>query len=43
MERNVSEVFAEQGAGCRRRALAELYAEDCALYDADGTASVGGQ
>ena len=36
MERNVSEVFGEQDPGQRRRAIAELYAEDCALYDADG-------
>jgi len=36
MERNVSEVFDERDPGRRRRAFAELYAEDCALYDADG-------
>ena len=35
MERNVSEVFDERDPGRRRRAIAELYAEDCALYDAD--------
>ena len=28
MERNVSEVFGEQDPGQRRRAIAELYAED---------------
>lgn len=36
MERNVAEVFGERDPGRRRRAIAELYAEDCALYDADG-------
>ena len=36
MERNVSEVFGEPDPGRRRRAIAELYAEDCAFYDADG-------
>jgi hypothetical protein len=36
MERNVSEVFGERDPGRRRRAIAELYAEDCAFYDADG-------
>ena len=36
MERNVSEVFGERDSGRRRRAIAELYAEDCAFYDADG-------
>jgi hypothetical protein len=36
MERNVSEVFGERDAGRRKRAIAELYAEDCALYDAEG-------
>lgn len=36
MERNVSEVFDERDPGRRGRAIAELYAEDCALYDADG-------
>ncbi|HXO10613.1 MAG TPA: hypothetical protein VN880_21400, partial [Solirubrobacteraceae bacterium] len=40
MERNVSEVFGERDPGRRRRAIAELYAEDCAFYDADGE-SVG--
>jgi hypothetical protein len=40
MERNVSEVFGERDPGRRRRVIAELYAEDCALYDADGE-SVG--
>ena len=36
MERNVSEVFGEPDAGRRRRAIAELYTEDCAFYDGDG-------
>jgi SnoaL-like domain len=36
MERNVSEVFGERDPGRRARAIAELYAEDCAFYDADG-------
>jgi len=36
MERNVSEVFGERDAGRRRRAIAQLYADDCAFYDADG-------
>jgi hypothetical protein len=36
MERNVSEVFGERDAGRRRRAIAELYAEDCAFCDGDG-------
>ena len=36
MERNVSEVFGERDPGRRGRAIAELYAEDCALYDAKG-------
>ena len=36
MERNVSEVFSERDPGRRRRAIAELYAEDCAFYDAEG-------
>jgi hypothetical protein len=36
MERNVSEVFGEPDPGRRRRAIGELYAEDCAFYDADG-------
>jgi hypothetical protein len=40
MERNVSEVFGERDPGRRRRAIAELFAEDCAFYDADGE-SVG--
>jgi hypothetical protein len=40
MERNVSEVFGERDPGRRGRAIAELYAEDCALYDAEG-ASIG--
>jgi hypothetical protein len=42
MERNVSEVFGERDPGRRGRAIAELYAEDCALYDAEG-ASIGHQ
>ena len=36
MERNVSEVFGERDPGRRSRAIAELYAEDCAFYEADG-------
>ena len=36
MERNVVEVFGERDAGRRSRALAELYVEDCAMYDAEG-------
>jgi hypothetical protein len=36
MERNASEVFAERDPGRRRRTIAELYAEDCAFYEADG-------
>ncbi|HEY1516659.1 MAG TPA: nuclear transport factor 2 family protein [Solirubrobacteraceae bacterium] len=40
MERNVSEVFGERDPGRRRRAIAELYAEDCASYDESGE-SVG--
>lgn len=36
MERNVSEVFGERDPGRRSRAVAQLYAEDCAFYDADG-------
>jgi hypothetical protein len=36
MERNVSEVFGERDPGRRGRAIAELYAADCALYDAEG-------
>jgi hypothetical protein len=36
MERNVSEVFGERDPGRRSRAIAELYAEDCALYDTEG-------
>jgi hypothetical protein len=36
MERNVSDVFGERDPGRRRDAIAELYAEDCAFYDADG-------
>ena len=36
MERNVSEVFGEPDPDRRGRVIAELYAEDCALYDADG-------
>jgi hypothetical protein len=35
MERNVAEVFGEPDPGRRRRAIAELYAEDCAFYDAE--------
>ena len=40
MERNVSEVFGERDPARRRRAIAELYAEDCATYDENGE-SVG--
>jgi hypothetical protein len=40
MERNVSEVFGERDAGRRRRTIAELYADDCAYYDAEG-ANIG--
>jgi hypothetical protein len=36
MERNVSEVFGERDPGRRERAIAELYAGDCAFYDAEG-------
>src|SRR5260370_17078478 len=36
MERNVSEVFGERDPGRRGHAIAELYDEDCALYDAEG-------
>jgi hypothetical protein len=38
MERNVSEVFGERDPDRRRRAIAELYADDCAPYDAGGEA-----
>jgi hypothetical protein len=40
MERNVSEVFGERDPSRRRAAIAELYADDCAIYDAEGE-SVG--
>ena len=40
MERNVSEVFGERDPGRRGRAIAELYAEDCAYHDTEGE-SVG--
>jgi hypothetical protein len=36
MERNVSEVFGERDPGRRRRAISELYADDCAMYAAEG-------
>src|SRR5271169_2004159 len=36
MERNVSEVFGERDPDRRKRVIADLYAPDCALYDADG-------
>ena len=36
MERNVSEVFGERDPDRRKQAIAHLYADDCALYDADG-------
>jgi len=35
MERNAFEVFGEPDPGRRQRAIAELYAEDCAFYEAD--------
>ena len=37
MERNVLEVFGERDAVRRERALADLYVDDCAFYEADGT------
>ena len=40
MERNVSEVFGERDPGRRQHAVSELYADDCAMYAADGE-SVG--
>jgi SnoaL-like domain len=40
MERNVTEVFGERDTGRRARAIAELFAEDCAYYDPEGE-SVG--
>jgi hypothetical protein len=36
MEQNVCEVFSERDPARRRRAIAHLYTEDCASYDADG-------
>jgi hypothetical protein len=36
MERNVSEVFGERDPGRRRRAISALYADDCAMYAAEG-------
>jgi hypothetical protein len=36
MERNVSEVFGEQDSDRRARAIADLYVDDCAFYDAEG-------
>jgi hypothetical protein len=36
LERNLFEVFGEPDSGRRTRAIAELYAEDCAFYDAEG-------
>jgi hypothetical protein len=36
MERNLSEVFGEREPSRRRAAIAELYADDCAMYDAEG-------
>jgi hypothetical protein len=38
MERNVSEVFGNRDSERRARAIAELYVDDCALYDAEGEA-----
>jgi hypothetical protein len=35
MERNVSEVFGERDPSRRRAAIAELYADDCAMYDTE--------
>ena len=40
MERNLFEVFGEQDSDRRARAIADLYVDDCAFYDAEG-ASVG--
>ena len=40
LERNVSEVFGERDSGRRKHAVSELYADDCAMYAADGE-SVG--
>jgi hypothetical protein len=40
MERNVSEVFGERDPSRRRAAIAELYTDDCAMYDTEGE-SVG--
>jgi hypothetical protein len=39
LERNVSEVFGEPDLDRRRRAIEELYTEDCAFYDAEGEAT----
>src|SRR5580704_1080227 len=36
MERNLFEVFAERDPDRRKHAIAELYAESCAFYDAEG-------
>jgi hypothetical protein len=36
MERNLSDVFGERDPSRRIRAIAELYADDCAFYDAEG-------
>jgi hypothetical protein len=36
MERNLFEVFGEQDPARRVRAIAELYTDDCAFYDAEG-------
>jgi hypothetical protein len=36
MERNLSEVFGERDPSRRRAAIAELYADDCGMYDAEG-------
>jgi hypothetical protein len=41
MARNVSEVFGERDPGRRERAIAELYADDCAVYDASTRAPRG--
>jgi hypothetical protein len=35
MERNISEVFGERNPSRRRAAIAELYADDCAMYDTE--------
>ena len=39
MERNVSEVFGERDPVRRIRVIEELYADDCAYYDAESESS----